>query len=254
MSDELTVQENVAKELLSDAGIVPADPVRQETIPEVREQAPPPAVNAELQQQFNTNAAAYQSRANELARAEQALQAEWNQLHGYLQSQDYANLQAHDPGQAALNYQHALGRLSQLEQTWNSFNPHRAQLGHLTREMAVAQTRQMIPEWQDQRVMQREAQEIVNYAVKQGYDRNVVVNMMDPKHVKVFRDAWLASQVSKGGRRSLRAIKSIKKTQATDLDTAIARRLAANAKRGITSKDSRLTAVSQALEDMGISL
>jgi hypothetical protein len=48
----------------------------------------------------------------------------------------------------------------------------------------------LIPEWQDQSVAQKEAEQITRWASEIGFSQEALDSLIDPLAVKVLRDAW----------------------------------------------------------------
>lgn len=75
----------------------------------------------------------------------------------------------------------------------------RMQAMEMERQLQAARARlpQLIPDWANEEVANREAQAIYQYALDTGFSQEALENLYDPLAVKVLRDAWRYSELQK---------------------------------------------------------
>jgi len=110
----------------------------------------------------------------------------WSELAKELSPQEYNQAKAQwDAQQEQLRLvrqqRQELQQQQQLEQ--------QRQMAEAT-EMAREQLPKLIPEWRDQSVAQKEAQDITQWALDEGFTQEALDSLVDPLAVKILRDAW----------------------------------------------------------------
>lgn len=121
-----------------------------------------------------------------------------NQLMREFQSEDWATLEATDPGQAALKRQKYQERHAELRGVEYAITQHNAQQEtqrSQEREQFLQQEAQrlpqVIPEWRDEAVASKERVEIRDWALKQGFQAQDLDQVVHASHVAVMRKAML---------------------------------------------------------------
>ena len=115
---------------------------------------------------------------------------------------DWPQLEAQNPGEAALRrqkmmeaYQIATYNRDQIaqrmESTRGEIEAQRKQAMENQLEKARADMLTLIPEWRDDAVSNREREHMVNYLVGKGINEQTVRSIADPTVIKYLRDSWM---------------------------------------------------------------
>lgn len=114
------------------------------------------------------------------------------------QSVPWAQLEAENPGHAALMRQKFQERQAQLRGILHNVEVHKtqgAQKAEQERRERLAQEAarlpELIPEWKDASVAERERQEIRSWAIKSGFEADEVDNITSARQVAALRKAML---------------------------------------------------------------
>jgi hypothetical protein len=114
------------------------------------------------------------------------------------QSIDWNTLRATDPGQFAALRQEFQERNAKLQATLQSVGYQNAQRAQQEQQQQAAflqeqaqKLPEVIPEWKDSAIANKEREEIASWAVKAGFHPNEVANLSHAHHVAVMRKAML---------------------------------------------------------------
>jgi hypothetical protein len=136
--------------------------------------------------------------------AENLTQIAANQLLQEFQSINWNALEQQDAGQAALLRQKFMERQAQLRGVLGNIEQQKAAtVQKWEAEQAEALQReaqrlpQVIPEWKDAQVAEKERQEIRDWAIKNGWEPMEVDSISRAHHVAVLRKAMLADRLQK---------------------------------------------------------
>lgn len=127
-----------------------------------------------------------------------------NQLMAEFQAIPWQQLEAENPGHAALLRQKFQERQAQLRGVYENIQRDKAQ-GTQKAESEMQQQLQreaerlpeLIPEWKDAQVAQKERAEIRDWAIKAGYEPSEIDSISKAHHVAVLRKAMLADKLQK---------------------------------------------------------
>ena len=127
-----------------------------------------------------------------------------NQLMAEFQAVPWQQLEAENPGHAALLRQKFQERQAQLRGVYENIQRDKVQ-GTQKAESEMQQQLQreaerlpeLIPEWKDAQVAQKERAEIRDWAIKAGYEPSEIDSISKAHHVAVLRKAMLADKLQK---------------------------------------------------------
>jgi hypothetical protein len=153
------------------------------------------ALNARMQE-------AEQQFSQRLQYAENLANVAANQLLQEFQSINWPALEQQDAGQAALLRQKFQEKQAQLRGVFHNIQQEKAQSEHKTNaatqeslQREAARLPELIPEWKDATVAQKERSEIRDWAIKAGYEPSEVDSISKAHHVAVLRKAMLADKL-----------------------------------------------------------
>lgn len=145
---------------------------------------------------------AQQQFTQRLQYAENLSQVAANQLLQEYQSINWQALEAENPGHAALLRQKFQEKQAQLRGVFHNIQQEKAQAGqksqaamHEALQREAQRLPELIPEWKDAAVAQKERTELRDWAIKAGYEPDEIDSISKAHHVAVLRKAMLADRL-----------------------------------------------------------